>query len=307
MYRHSASEVVMIRPAAFQFNAETAVNNVYQNNDNADLTEVQKKALDEFNTLVSKLEEKGVKVNVLQDNAEPSTPDSIFPNNWFSTHEGGLMVVYPMFAENRQMEIAKFRDQVEEIAAKSQADEKIFKVIDYSKNRERDQILEGTGSIVIDRKNRVAYSTLSPRADIELFEEWCKATGHEPVTFTSYQDGQPIYHTNIVMGIGEKNAIVGLDSIVEEDREKVRKKLEEGGNNIIELTMDQLKACAGNTLELKGKDGKNFIAMSKMAYDSLTEEQIKAIEASTEIVAVDISTIEYYGGGSVRCTIAEIF
>lgn len=307
MYKHSTSEVVMIRPKGFYYNAETAVNNVYQNNDNADANEIQKKALAEFDNLVAKLEEKGVKVNVLEDTLEPSTPDSIFPNNWFSTHEGGLMVVYPMFAENRQAEIAKFRERVEEIAANSQKDEKIFTIIDYSKNRERSQILEGTGSIVIDRKNRVAYSTLSPRANEDLFLEWCQRTGHEPVTFVSHQEGAPIYHTNIVMGIGEKLALVGLDAIQDSDREKVRKKLEEGGNTIVPLSMDQLLACAGNTLELRGKDGKNFMAISQMAYDSLTEEQVSTIKAEVDMLVVPIPTIEYYGGGSVRCTIAEIF
>lgn len=307
MYKHSTSEVVMIRPAAFQFNEETAVNNVYQNNDNADTNEVQKKALAEFDLLVSKLEEKGVKVNALQDTYQPSTPDSIFPNNWFSTHEGGLMVVYPMFAENRQEEISKFRSQVEEIAEKSQKEEKIFTIVDYSKNRDRGQYLEGTGSIVIDRKNKVAYSTLSPRASEELFLEWCQRTGHEPVSFVSYQEGAPIYHTNIVMGIGEELALVGLDAIQESDRERVRKKLEEGGNKIIPLSMDQLKACAGNTLELKGKEGKNFMVISQMAYDSLEKEQISEIQNHVEMVVVPIPTIEFYGGGSVRCTIAEVF
>lgn len=307
MYKHTTSEVVMIKPAQFMFNAETAVNNAYQNNDDADIKQVQEKALEEFNNVVKALEAKGVKVNVLDDTPDPATPDSIFPNNWFSTHEGGIMVVYPMFAENRQEEIVKFRETVEEIASKAAKDEKIFKVIDYSRNRERDQILEGTGAMVIDRKNKVAYCALSPRADKELFEEFCKATGHEPVSFVAKQDGGVIYHTNILMGIGEKKAIICLDSIQGDDKEKVRKKLEEGGNDIIELNFDQVTACAGNTLELRGSDGKNFIAISERAYKSLTDEQIKKIEETTEIVCVNIDTIEYYGGGSIRCMIAEVF
>lgn len=304
--KHSTSSIVMVRPVAFQFNAETAVNNVYQNNDNRDVNEVQKKALEEFDNLVKELENRGITVHVLQDTLTPATPDSIFPNNWFSTHEGGLMVVYPMFAENRQAEIAKFRATVEKIAEESQKDEPFFTIIDYSKNRERNQILEGTGSIVIDRKNKVAYCTLSPRADKEMFDKWCKETGHTGVTFVSYQEGKPIYHTNIVMGIGEKTALVGLDAIDEKDRARVRESLEAGGNEITELTMDQLKACAGNTLELKGKDG-NFIAISKMAYDSLTKEQVEKIEKTTPILVADINTIEFYGGGSVRCMMAEVF
>lgn len=307
MYRHSASEVVMVRPAAFMFNAETAVNNAYQNNDDTALNLVQEKALKEFNNLVAELEKRGVKVNVLEDTADPATPDSIFPNNWFSTHEGGTMVVYPMFAENRQLEISKFRAQVEDIAEASFKDEDFFKVFDYSRNSAKGKILEGTGSMVIDRKNKVAYCALSPRADEELFKEFCADTGHTPVFFTAKQDGVLIYHTNVLMGIGEKNAIICLESIEEGKREMVRKSLEDGGNNIIEISLDQVKQFLGNTLELKGSDGKNFIAMSTTAYNSLTEEQKAAIEKETEILAADIETIEFYGGGSVRCMLAEIF
>ncbi|MDO5714123.1 MAG: arginine deiminase-related protein [Tissierellia bacterium] len=307
MFKHSASEVVMVKPVGFQFNAETAVNNAYQSDDGADVETVQEKALKEFNHLVEELEKRGVKVNVLEDTPEPATPDSIFPNNWFSTHEGGTMVVYPMFAENRQLEITKFRDEVEKIAANSFKDEKFFKVYDYSKNAEKGKILEGTGSMVIDRKNKVAYCALSPRADKELFLQFCEDTGHKPVYFVAEQDGVVIYHTNILMGIGEKNALICLESIEEGKREEVRKSLEEGGNNVIDLSLDQIKNSLGNTLELKGSDGKNFIAMSTKAYNSLTEDQKKKIEEETEILAADISTIEFYGGGSVRCMIAEIF
>lgn len=306
MHQHTTDQVVMIRPVAFHFNAETAVNNAYQYNDNAHPEDIQKRAIQEFDKLVDALRERGVTVNVLEDTKEPATPDSIFPNNWFSSHEGGTMVVYPMFAENRQAEIAKFRDQVEEINRKSFKDEPFFKVIDYSHNRDRDKILEGTGSIVIDRKNKVAYCALSPRADKDLFEAYCKDLGLEPISFTAHQDGVVIYHTNILMGIGAKKAMVCLESIEEDMRDVVKAKLEEGGNEVIDLTLDQIKAGAGNTLELEGKDG-TFIAMSQAAYDSLREDQIKKIEETTPILAADISTIEYYGGGSVRCTIAEVF
>lgn len=307
MKKHTTNEVVMVRPKGFFFNAETAVNNTYQHNDDADLKDVQEKALKEFNALADAIKAKGVKVNILEDTADPKTPDSIFPNNWFSSHEGGLMCLYPMFAANRQMEMVKFKDAVIDICKNKAKDESFFKIFDYSKNREKEKFLEGTGSIVIDRKNKVAYCSLSPRADKELFEVWCKDTGHEGVYFTSKQDGQLIYHTNIVMGIGEKKAIVCLEAVDKEYKDMVKNKLIEGGNDIVELTLEQTKACAGNTLELMGSDGKAFIVMSKMAYDSLTKEQIKKIESTTEIVAVDISTIEYYGGGSARCMIAEIF
>ena len=269
--KHTTNEVVMVRPKGFFFNAQTAVNNAYQHNDEADLNEVQKRALAEFNNLSDALKAKGVKVNILEDTAEPKTPDSIFPNNWFSTHEGGIMCIYPMFAENRQMEISKFKEKVVKICKDKDKDEEFFKIFDYSENHDKNKFLEGTGSIVIDRKNKVAYCSLSPRADKNLFETWCKDTGHVGVAFESRQDGKLIYHTNIVMGIGEKKAIICLEAVDEKDRQRVKDKLIEGGN------------------------------------DSLEKDQIKKIEETTEIVCVDISTIEYYGGGSARCMIAEIF
>lgn len=307
MNRHTTDEVVMIRPVAFMYNPITAQTNLYQQTDDTDPEVVQAEALKEFHSLVEALENKGVKVHVLEDTPEPSTPDSIFPNNWFSTHEGGTMVVYPMFTENRQSEIQKFRADVEKIASQSQKDEKLFTIIDYSRNRDRQQILEGTGSMVIDRKNKVAYCVLSPRADKELFLRFCEDTGHEPVYFQAFQDGVPIYHTNVLMGIGGKNAIICLDAIADEDRKKVVDSLKKDGNNIIDISLDQVKHFLGNTLELKGKDGNNFIVMSEDAYKSLTTEQKEQIERSTDIVHVDIRHIEFYGGGSVRCMIAEIF
>lgn len=307
MLQQTTNEVVMVKPVGFHFNAETAVNNVYQSNDNANPEEIQKKAIEEFNGLVEKLEAKGVKVHVLEDTPEPATPDSIFPNNWFSTHEGGIMCIYPMFAENRQAEIEKFRAITEKIVDEKQENEELFTIYDYSRNREREQFLEGTGVLVIDRRNKVAYCALSPRADIELLEKWGKDTGHEVVAFKAYQGDDIIYHTNILMGIGEKNALVALETIEEGKRELVREKLEAGGYNVIELHADQLTAGLGNTLELKGADGKNFIVMSTQAYEVLTPEQKKAIERETDIVHSDIRTIEYYGGGSARCMIAEIF
>lgn len=307
MYRHSTNEVVMIEPIGFRFNVETAVNNIYQNNDDTDPNVIQEKAILEFWTLVKKLEERGVKVHVLKDSLDPETPDSIFPNNWFSTHEGGLMVIYPMFAKNRQAEIGKFSDKVENIADQAQSQENIFTILDYSRNRSRGEILEGTGSLVIDRKNKVAYCALSPRSNFELLERWGRDTGHKIVPFTAYQEGKIIYHTNILMGIGEKNALVALETINKSDRTRVKESLEAGGNSIIELREDQLSAGLGNTLELEDSNGQNFIVMSQQAYNVLTEEQREAIEAETDIVSADIGTIEYYGGGSARCMIAEIF
>ena len=307
MYKHTTDEVVMIRPEGFYSNQETAVNNVYQNENDEKLEVIQANALKEFDNLADLLREKGLKVHVLQDTPNPSTPDSIFPNNWFSTHEGGTMVVYPMFAGNRQEEIYKFKGQVEEIT-RNKTGEGLFRVLDYSNNHfTNKQVLEGTGAMVIDRKNKVAYCCLSPRANKELFEKFCAETGHTPVTFQSWQDGQPVYHANVVMGIGEKIAVICLESIPDEtERKNVKESLEKGGNIIVDITLAQVKEFLGNNLELKGKDG-NFLAMSETAYKSLTAEQKAIIEEHVEILHANIHNIEFYGGGSVRCMIAEIF
>ena len=305
MFKHTTDEIVMIKPKRFDFNEETAVNNIYQNNDNKSPEIIQKRALEEFNGLVDAIRSKGVKVNIIEDTTIPHTPDSIFPNNWFSTHEDGFLVIYPMFAENRQEEIYKFKSKVEEIARNKTPGE--LNILDYSDLRKKNKVLEGTGAIVIDRKNKTAYTSLSERSDKVLFLKWCEDTGHRPCYFKSYQDGELIYHTNIMMGIGEKKALVCLQAIDEEDRGRVKESLEKDGNEIIEINPDQLKAGLGNTLELKGSDGNNFIVMSTNAYKSLNEKQKLAIEKTTEIIHADVSTIEFYGGGSARCMIAEIF
>ena len=308
MYKQTTKEIIMIEPIQFKYNAETAVNNKYQHADSKKSEKIQERALKEFNGLVDKLKARGVKVNILKDMLMPETPDSIFPNNWFSTHEGGSLVIFPMFAKNRREEVTKFRGQVTKIMNKLEAVQgKEFKIHDYLSYIEEEKFLEGTGAMVIDRKNRIAYCALSPRADKDLFIKFCEDTNHKPVFFTALQDGIQIYHTNVMMGIGEENAIVCMESILEEDRDRVRNELVSSGKKIIEITLDQVKKFLGNTLELKGKDEKNFIVMSDTAYYSLTEEQKGEIMKKTEIVHANIETIEYYGGGSVRCMLAEVF
>ncbi len=308
MYKHTTNEVVMVQPVMFMYNAETAVNNKYQNTSDENSNKIQERALREFNELVNKLNIKGVNVNVLKDNLSSSTPDSIFPNNWFSTHEGGHLVFYPMYARNRREEVEKFKHEITEMMKRKQIKEgRGLKIYDYLSFEYTDKFLEGTGSMVIDRKSRTAYCSLSPRADKDLFLRFCEDTNHKPVYFGAYQDGVPIYHTNVMMGIGEKNAIVCLEAISEPDRERVVNELNGAGKNIIEISLDQVKKFLGNTLELRGGDGKNFIVMSDSAYNSLTEHQKEQILESTEILHSNIETIEFYGGGSVRCMLAEIF
>lgn len=303
MNNQVTDKIVMVRPIKFYFNHETAVDNHYQNFNNEDTTEIQKRALKEFDILVEKLLSKGVQVNVIQDTVEPSTPDSIFPNNWFSSHEEGFLFFYPMFAENRRKELEKFRENIYTIVAK-----KSLNIVDYSLKAKDNIFLEGTGSIVLDRKNKKAYCSLSQRSNKNLFEIFCKELSYKPIIFSSFQDKKIIYHTNVMMSIGENRAIICLDSIPEKkERENLINELKKDKKEIIEISLEQVKKFLGNTLELKGKDGKRFIVMSETAYKSLTENQKNMILKDTEIIYSDVSTIEYYGGGSVRCMIGEIF
>lgn len=306
MYKHTTDEVIMVRPAGFYANPNTAADNIYQQESDESLEIIQKKAVAEFDILVEKLKAKGIKVNVLEDVKEPSTPDCVFPNNWFSSHEDGALVVYPMFAPQRRLESGKFLEQVKEIMEKREPNREL-KIYDYRDYVEQEKYLEGTGAMVIDRKTKTAYCCLSARANEEVFLKFCEDTGHTPVTFHGVQDGVPVYHTNVIMGIGEKLAIICLDSIAYPDeRVKVEKSLRDSGNEILDISLNQVKEFLGNNLELKGAE-RNVIAMSTVAYNSLTDEQLKIIDKYADIVHSDIPTIEFYGGGSVRCTIAEIF
>ncbi|PID82531.1 MAG: amidinotransferase [Clostridiales bacterium] len=303
--RQSTNEVIMIRPVGFKFNVQTALNNIYQKNDDRSLESIQEDALKEFDNLVEKLRSKGIKVNVLDDTSKPETPDSIFPNNWFSTHRDRFTIIYPMFAENRQQEVGKFIDKVVEISENKSKKEKIIDYRDYIAKKIH---LEGTGSLVLDRENKIAYCTLSPRSDLELFNKFCEDTGYEGVSFRSYQDNIPVYHTNVVVSVGKENIIVCLEAITDlDERQMVKEKMLSSGKNIIEITLEQVKNYVGNALELVCENGEVIIAMSKTAYDALTREQREKIERSTEIVYSDIRTIEFYGGGSLRCMIAEVF
>lgn len=299
------NRVLMIRPIAFTYNAETAKDNLYQKNDHKDGKELQAKAVVEFDALVEKLREATIEVLIVQDTKEPHTPDSIFPNNWFSTHEDGTLVLYPMYAENRRLErTPKILDFVK--------DREDLKIIDLTKNEKEGKVLEGTGSMCLDRKNRIAYASLSKRTNKDLFEEFCKMMDYKPVSFSGKQtiDGKqsPIYHTNVLMAIGEEYVLIFLDSIVDEkEKEMVRKSILDSGKELIEITEEQTNHFLGNALELRKKDGSKVLVMSKSANDILREDQRKIIEKSAEIIYSDIPTIERYGGGSVRCMLAEFF
>ena len=303
MNNQITNKIVMVRPALFFFNKETAVNNHYQHFDDEKVENINEKALKEFDTLAEKISEKGVEVNIIQDTLDISTPDSIFPNNWFSSHQEGLLFFYPMFAENRRQELEKFRNKMYDIVGR-----KSLKIVDYSLQTKDNIFLEGTGSIVLDRKNKKAYCSLSQRSNEKLFKKFCEEIKYKPVVFRAFQDGYPVYHTNVLMSIGENRAIICLQAITDKnEREIVKKELEESKKEIIEISLEQVKNFLGNTLELIGKDKKRFVVMSETAYKSLTEEQKNKILKDTEILYSNVETIEYYGGGSARCMIGEIF
>ena len=296
--------VLMIEPAAFGFNAETAQNNYFQvNSENA---ETQNRALQEFNNFVEKLRSKGINVITMKDTLEPHTPDSIFPNNWISMHQDGTVVLYPMCAVNRRWER---RNDILEILKRNFS---VKEIIDFSATENDGKFLEGTGSMIFDHENKLAYGSVSLRLDEQLFREFCEKFGFEPVVFHSYQTANnerlPIYHTNVMMCVADQFVVICLDCIDDEtERVNVVNAIVNSGKEIIEISESQMQRFAGNMLQLQNPEGKKFLVMSLSAYQSLTPEQISNIEKYSEIIYSDLETIETNGGGSARCMLAEVF
>jgi hypothetical protein len=307
MPKQTTNTVLMIEPVAFGFNDETAVNNYFQHKDSVAETDVQRLAFAEFNDMVDKLRSVGVNVLVVKDTDQPYTPDSIFPNNWISFHPGGQVVLYPMFAENRRNERRK--DIIQLIEDKGKV---INNVADFTFWEEQNLFLEGTGSIILDRENRIAYAALSERTDKIVFLEFCKVFEFQSVYFLANQsvDGKrlPIYHTNVMLSVADKYAIICAASIDDEnEREIVIDSILKSGKEIIEITEAQMNRFAGNMLQVENNEGKRFLVMSQSAFDSLTKHQIKQLTAYNELIVAAIPTIERVGGGSVRCMMAEVF
>ena len=298
----------MIRPINFRMNEQTAVNNYYQKVlDNTLPATVNAKAQEEFDNYVEKLESYGINVIVVSDTNDFDTPDSIFPNNWISFHENGSVAVYPMFAENRRLE--RREDVLDSIEEKGFV---INDVVDYTSAEEHDIFLEGTGSLLLDRTNRKAYCALSPRADEELFIEFCEDFEYFPVIFTANQtvngERKAIYHTNVMMCLAETFAVICLDTIDDKkERKEVLKHLKETKKEVITITEGQVNSFAGNMLQVSGKNDELFLVMSNAAYQSLTKEQINKIEKHCKIISSSLDTIEACGGGSARCMMAEVF
>ena len=306
--QQTTNSVLMVRPINFRMNEQTAVNNYYQQElTNMLPATINAKAEKEFDDFVIKLQNIGVEVIVVNDTETPSTPDSIFSNNWISFHENGDVGLYPMFAENRRLE--RREDVLETLESKGFV---IENIVDYTEEEEEEVFLEGTGSMVLDRENRKAYCALSPRADEDLFIEFCEDFEYTPVIFTSNQtvDNQreAIYHTNVMMCVAEQFAIICLESIDDKkERKNVLKHLKENGKEVITITEQQVNAFAGNMLQVKGNNEQRYLVMSSSAYHSLRKEQLQKIEKYNPIIHSSLETIETCGGGSARCMMAEVF
>lgn len=302
------NSILMIRPVAFRMNEQTAVNNYYQKVLEGLLpTTVNAKAQQEFDAFVDKLTAVGIDVTVVDDILSPDTPDSIFPNNWISFHENGDVALYPMFAKNRR---AERREEILDILEEKGFE--INNIMDYTSAEDDGFFLEGTGSLLLDRENSKAYCALSPRADEELFIEFCEDFDYAPVLFEAFQsvDGERklIYHTNVMMCLGETFAVICADCIDDKkERKMVLDNLKENGKEIILITEEQVNNFAGNMLVVRGSDDKRFLVMSKSAHQSLTPKQITQLEKHAEILSSSLDTIEACGGGSARCMMAEIF
>ena len=306
--QQTTNTILMVRPASFRMNEQTAVNNYYQQELSGMLpASVNAKAQEEFDAFVQKLQSVGVEVVVIEDTKEPDTPDALFPNNWISFHENGDVAMYPMFAENRRLER---REDVLEIL-----EEKGFcieNVVDYSEAEEEEIFLEGTGSMILDRQHRKAYCALSPRADEELFIEFCEDFEFTPVVFVANQTvngkREAIYHTNVMMCVAETFAVVCLDSIDDKSEKKnLLKHLKSDKKEVVAITEEQVTQFAGNMLQVRGKDNERYLVMSTSAYNSLTNQQLKTVEKHTKIIHSSLQTIETCGGGSARCMMAEVF
>lgn len=299
-----AAAVLMIRPARFGVNAETAVTNAFQRSD-MEVGDPQALAVQEFDVLVSALRRLGVHVEVFEDTPEPWTPDAVFPGNWVSFHADGSVYLYPLLAQNRRWE--RRLDVIE--ALRVQRGYQVHQIEDLSGAELEGRYLEGTGSLVLDREHHVAYACLSPRTDIKLLREWAAKLEYEPVSFHAADNsGKPVYHTDVMLCIGDRFALLCLASIREvSDRRRIQKRLEETGHEIIPITTQQMQEFAGNALQVGTRHGGSVLAMSMRAERSLTPTQRRAIEKYTRILSSPVNTIEFCAGGSVRCMLAEIF
>lgn len=295
-----ASKIIMVRPCNFNFNPETAFSNHFQSQQKS-TEDIQSKALAEFDEMARILDSLGIEVNIYEDTLNPQTPDSIFPNNWFTTHEDGTIVLFPMEAPNRRLE------RREDIINELEFNYYCQRIIDFTDAENIDTFLEGTGSIVFDHKNKIAFACRSSRTDETLFRDYCESIDYTPIIFDALdQNNHPIYHTNVMMHIGLDYVVICKESIPSAQWPEVENHFLAGKKRIVPISFSQMNEFAGNMLQLKGTKG-NITVLSTSAYNSLKQHQIAEIEISSKLVPISIPIIETIGGGSVRCMIAEIF
>jgi hypothetical protein len=307
MSQQTTSVILMVRPANFGFNPETAENNIYQHKDNRTPSAIQQLAREEFDEFVFLLRNKGVQVVVVEDTEDPVKTDAVFPNNWFSTHEDGRLILYPMFSPNRRLERRK--DLIEMLLKQGF---RISEIVDLGFFEQDGQFLEGTGSMVLDRNSKLAYACRSERTHEVPLDYFCRLMGYKSVTFDAVQQikNKPssIYHTNVMMHVGTEIAVVCLDSLpVAAEKLILQQELERSNKKIIPITERQKFNFAGNMLEVRNNKGEAFTVMSRAAYESLNDVQVKTINRFSEIIIPSIPPIEKIGGGSARCMMAEIF
>lgn len=304
MPTQATNRILMVRPANFGFNTETAKNNAFQNKAAAvKLKNVNRLARKEFDLFVQKLSAAGIQVDIWDDSAKPAKPDAIFPNNWISFHQDQSIGLYPMSAQSRRKE----RDPkiIEWIRASFQID----KVVDLTAYEKHQIFLEGTGSLILDRVSKVAYACLSPRTDARLMDRFCAAFGFEKIIFSAVDmKGMDIYHTNVMMAMGDRFVVICKDSIPnEKEWTTLEKQFKKDKKDIIEISWKQMNQFAGNMLLLQNDKGKNVIVMSTRAFKSLDAKKRKQLKKHGFLLHSDIKTIEDIGGGSVRCMMAEVF
>ena len=296
----TTSHILMIRPVNFSFNAETAVNNAFQRD--AGDAGAQRQALEEFDGFVALLRDNGVDVTVIDDTPEPYTPDSIFPNNWISFHEQGLICLYPMFAVNRRLE--RKPGVLQQLGQAFH----IGQTLDFSSYEQEGLFLEGTGSMVLDRGNKIAYACLSPRTDKGVLLDFCAKTGYTPEVFAAVDSShRAIYHTNVMMCVADRYVVVCLDSLPDDaERQQLAATIRASGKQLIPISLQQMDHFAGNMLQVHNRQGERLLVMSSQAYDSLRPQQIEELSSYNRILHSPLTTIETNGGGSARCMMAEI-
>lgn len=301
----SADAVLMVRPASFGWNAQTAASNRFQLAAPVTADDACERAVAEFDGLAAALQHAGVAVHAFDDRAEPVCPDAVFPNNWVSLHADGTVVLYPMLAPNRRLE--RRLELVAELERR--AGHRVERLLDLTHHELHGRFLEGTGSVVFDHPGRVAYACLSPRTDARVLDELCAELGYEAVTFAATDDEDvPVYHTNVVLSIGTAFAVVCAASVPPAQRSALLERLASGGRRVVTIDRRQMGSYAGNVLELRATDGARVLAASRCAMSSLPEDARGTLEACVErVVAAPVPTIEQFGGGSVRCMLAEVF